>query len=231
MNSNTETASSAWVAEAGAVFSKDVRLELRCRYALNAMAVFALTTLFVVSFAVGPQALSKGIAAALLWIVLLFSAIASLSRVFLREEEAHTAMALRLSAEPAHVFVGKLFFNIALLAALELLLVPLFLLIMQVRVGNATLLIVVLILGTAGLAAASTIVAAIISRAAAKGALFGGLAFPILLPLLLTAVSGTTRALEGAPLGAARGDLTLLLSFAGVIITASLLLFEHVWEE
>lgn len=231
MNSTSETVSSGWAAEAGAVFLKDVKLELRSRYALNAMAVFAVTTLVVVSFAVGGQALPASVVAALLWIVLLFTAIASLSRVFLREEEAHTALALRLAAEPAHVYMGKLLFNVALLGGMTLVLVPLFLGVMQARVGNPGLLALVLLLGSIGLAAASTIVAAIISRAAAKGALFGGLAFPILLPLLMAAVSGTTRALEGAPLGAAGAELRLLLSFGVVMVTASLLLFEHVWNE
>lgn len=223
--------SSGWAGEAGAVFLKDMRSELRSRYALNAMAIFAVTTLVVVSFALGPQGLPPAALAALLWVVLFFAAIASLSRVFLREEEAHTSAALRLAAEPSHVYLGKLLFNVVLLLALDVFLVPLFLGMMQVRAGNPGLLALVVVLGSVGLAGGTTIVAAVISKAAARGALFGGLAFPVLLPLLLTAVSGTRRALEGAPLGAAWAELRLLVSFAAAMITASLLLFEFVWNE
>ncbi|HOJ21886.1 MAG TPA: heme exporter protein CcmB [Armatimonadota bacterium] len=226
-----ETRSSGWVAEAGAVFLKDLQQELRNRYALNAMALFAITTLVVVGFAVGSQALPASVVAALLWVVLLFTAVASLSRVFLREEETGTALALRLAVEPEHVYLGKLLFNVVLLGAMALVVAPLFLAVMQARVGNPGLLALVLLLGCIGLAAASTIVAAIIARAAARGALFGGLAFPLLLPVLIAATGGTTRALEGAPLGAAWAELRLLLSFGVVMITASLLLFEHVWNE
>jgi len=228
---SSATASSGWVGEAGAVFWKDLREELRSRYALNAMAIFAVTTLVVVSFSLGPQALPPPAVAALLWVVLFFAAIASLSRVFLREEEAHTAAALRLAAEPVHVYLGKLLFNLVLLLALDVLLVPLFLALMQARPGNLWLLALVLLLGSVGLAGATTIVAALIAKAAARGALFGGLAFPLLLPLLLAAVSGTRRALEGASCAAAGAELRLLVSFAVVMITASILLFEYVWSE
>ncbi|MBI3946365.1 MAG: heme exporter protein CcmB [Armatimonadetes bacterium] len=228
---DTETVSSGWAAEAGAVFLKDLRAELRTRYALNAMAIFAVTTLAVVSFSLGPYALPPKALSALLWVVIFFSAVASLSRVFLHEEEGRTAAALRLAAEPVHVYAGKLLFNVGLLGALDVLLVPLFLGLMAAPVGNPGLLALVVLLGSLGLASACTIVAAIISKTGAKSALFGGLAFPVLLPLLLAAVSGTTRALEGVGLGAAWPELRLLLSFAVVMTTASLLLFELIWNE
>lgn len=236
---NSETASSGWVVETAAVLLKDLKSELRSRYALNAMAIFAVTTLVVVSYSLAGQGLTKGgsgdleakAQSALLWVVIFFSAIASLSRVFLHEEEARTVTALRLAAEPAHVYAGKLLFNLALLLSLDVLLVPLFLVLMQVHVGNPLLLGMVLLLGSIGLAGVSTIVAAIISRAGARSALFGGLAFPVLLPLLLFAVSGTTRALNGDSLAAAHGEVTALVSFAGAMITASVMLFEFVWNE
>ena len=102
---------------------------------------------------------------------------------------------------------------------------------MQVRVGNPLLLATVLLLGSVGLAGACTIVAAIIAKTGARSALFGGLAFPVLLPLLLAAVSGTTRALDGESLGGAWAEIRLLLSFAVVMITAAALLFEWVWND
>lgn len=222
---------SGWVAEALAVLLKDLLSEWRTRYALNAMAIFAVTTLVVVSFSLGPHALPPKALAALLWVVLFFSAIASLSRVFLREEEGRTATALRLAADPMRLYAGKLLFNVALLGALDLFLVPLFLALMQAPVGNLGLLTLVVVLGSLGLAGACTIVAAIISKSRAKSALFGGLAFPVLLPLLLAAVSGTSRALQGEGIGAAGAELRLLVSFAVVMTTVSFLLFEWIWNE
>ena len=124
---SSATASSGWVGEAGAVFWKDLRAELRSRYALNAMAIFAVTTLVVVSFSLGPQALPPPAVAALLWVVLFFAAIASLSRVFLREEEAHTGRAAPGGRAGAR-YLGRLF-NLGCWR--WTLLVPLFLALMQ----------------------------------------------------------------------------------------------------
>ena len=53
--------------------------------------------------------------AALLWIILFFAATSGLARVFVKEEDAHTAKTLRLAARPLAVFAGKLLFNLILL--------------------------------------------------------------------------------------------------------------------
>ena len=45
-----ETAVSRWTSEVSAVFGKDARSEFRTRAALNAILLFALTTLAVVSY-------------------------------------------------------------------------------------------------------------------------------------------------------------------------------------
>ena len=136
--------------------------------------------------------------AAFLWIVLFFSAMSGLGRVFIKEEDAGTVHALRLAARPSVVYVGKLAFNTVLLFLLAVIVVPLFVVLMGLQVvrtwGCSP---AVVVLGTAGLAGAATIIAAIIAKASAKGELFAVLAFPILLPLLITAIGGTRVALDG----------------------------------
>ena len=93
---------STWVAEAAAVFAKDWRCEFRTRYALSTLALFAITTLVVVSVALGPLGTSASdrtsVLPVLLWVILLFAAAAGLPRTFGQEEETHTATALRLAA-------------------------------------------------------------------------------------------------------------------------------------
>jgi len=99
------------LAAAWAVFRKDVRAELRTRYALNALALFAISTVVAISLGVGPLTRSADlplIQAALLWIAILFAAFTGLARAFVQEEEARTAAALRLAAPPPAVYLGKL---------------------------------------------------------------------------------------------------------------------------
>lgn len=214
-----------------AVLDKDIRSEFRTKYALNAILLFAVTTLTVVSFAIGQFGLTPEILAALYWIIIFFSAMSGLSRAFVREEEAGTVHALRLAAQPVVVYGGKLAFNIILMGVLEVVVFPLFVVMMGLRVGNAALFFAVLALGSLGLACLATIIAAIVAKANVKGALFTILSFPPLLPLLITCIRGTRLALEGASLGSAMPEVRLLISYAVVIVTASIMLFDFVWSD
>ncbi|HEY4561473.1 MAG TPA: heme exporter protein CcmB, partial [Thermoanaerobaculia bacterium] len=192
---------STWAAEAMAVFAKEWRVEFRTRYALSSLGLFAFTTLVVVSVSLGPigVSLAQGTAVlpVLLWIILLFSAAAGLPRAFVHEEETQTATALRLAATPSALFCGKLLYGLTLTLALEVLITPLYVAMTSLTVKSPGLLAGVLAAGGFGLAAGSTLVAAIIAQARSKGTLFAVLAFPVLLPLLLIAVELTRGAVAG----------------------------------
>jgi heme exporter protein B len=216
---------------AGAVFDKDLRCEFRTKYALNAILLFAVTTLTVVSFAVGPLALAPEMQAALYWIIVFFSAMSGLARVFVREEEAGTVYALKLAASPIVVYLGKLAFNLVLMGILELVVLPLFIVMMGLRVANYGLFFAIMLVGSAGLASLATIIAAIVAKSNMKGALFTILSFPPLLPLLITCIRGTRLALEGAQTAALSPELRVLLSYTVVVVAASLMLFEYVWND
>lgn len=214
-----------------AVLQKDLRVEFRTRYAYNTLMMFAVTVLVTVSFSVGGMILESEIAAALLWVILFFSAMAGLSRTFVQEEESGTVVALKLAADPEPVYLGKLLFNIVVLFSIAAVVVPLFLIILNLSVAMPLSFVLVVLLGCLGLAGASTILAAIVAKAAAKGALLTVLAFPVLLPLLIGAISATRSTLAGVPLEVLRPDLGLLLFYNGMMVTASLLLFDYVWNE
>jgi len=222
---------SNWWAETAAVFAKDWRTEFRTRYALNTLALFAVTTLVTVSFGIGPVGVSADLAGnvlpVVLWIILLFAATAGLPRLFVHEEETHTATALRLSATPSALFTGKLVYGVTLIFALELLVVPLFAVLMQLPVDKPGLLVLVLVAGGYGLAAASTLISAIISQARGQSTLFAVLAFPVLLPLFILLIDLTRTAVLTAPLG---GPVVPLLLYDLVVTVAGWMLFPAVWN-
>jgi heme exporter protein B len=223
-----------WLDCVWTVFRKDLQVELRTRYALGAVLLFAVTTLIAVSAALSSATVKSEVKAALLWIILLFAALSGLARVFVREEEAGTAPLLRLYAPATAVYAGKWLFNIALVFSVELVSVPLFLIVLPLAVVNYGLLIGVLVLGGIGLSGAATFVAALIAQASSgKSALFFVVAFPILLPLLLMAVQGTIGAFDGIAHDQlrARSALGLLAAYGIVTTTASFLLFEYVWQD
>ena len=223
--------SADWLAEATAVFAKEWRCELRTRYALNTLALFAVTTLVVVSAGLGPLGTSAAegtpVLPVLLWLILLFAAAAGLPRGFVQEEETHTATALRLAATPSALFCGKLLYGASLMLALEALVAPLFLAMVQLEVADPALFAATLLAGGYGLAAASTLIAAMIAQARGRSALFAVLAFPVTLPLLLLVVELTRNAVAGEPAG---GALTQLLLYDATVTVASLMLFPVVWN-
>ena len=225
---------SHWLVCAVAVFRKDAQVEWRTRYALGAVILFAVTTLVAVSAALNAATIKSDVKAGLLWIVLLFAALSGLSRVFVREEEAGTAALLRLHTPPTAVYAGKWLVNLALVFAVELVSVPLFLIVLLPPQVNFGLLFGVLLLGGLGLVGASTFVAALVAQASSgKSSLFFVVAFPILMPLLLIAVQATIGAFD--PIAAyqsrAEKDLGLLAAYSIVVTTASFLLFEYIWHD
>jgi heme exporter protein B len=226
-----EIKSSSWAFRSGWLLAKDLKSEFRTRYALNAILMFALTTLAVVSFSFGASSMSPRMAASLFWLVIFFSSMSGLAQVFVKEEESRTVSTLRMVATPGVVLCGKFLYNLALLLILEIVVVPLFVILMSVPIPSLWPFLLVLLAGSLGLASATTIIAAIISRARVKGALFAVLSFPILLPLLIAAIDGTYLSLRGEGFPACWSDLRLLVSYVVVMFTASLLLFDFVWSE
>lgn len=219
------------LSKAFAVFAKDIRLELRTRYALNAIFMFGVTTLVVVSFSLGQSGLPPKLLAALFWIVMFFAAMSGLAHVFVREEEAGTALVLKLRAEPDAIYWGKLLFNFTLLAIMTAIITPLFFIFTDAPTGNIGAFVLVLILGVIGLCGATTIIAAIIAKVAVKGALFAVLSFPILVVLLFLLVGASTKVFDGNSVSAILTELQGLLAYCVIMITASVMLFKFVWLE
>jgi heme exporter protein B len=211
-----------------AVLRKECRSEWRTRYGWNSGLLFALATLISVSFAVGRLGDRPDLLSALLWIVLLFAALASLAHAFVREVEGDTLLLLRLVASPLAIWAGKLLFNLLFLALLEVIAVPLFFVLMNAPSPDWAPFLGVLALGSLALAASATLIGALIAQTRGRGALFAGVSLPLLLPVLAAAVSGTRASAQG---GDATMELRLLAAFAAAMIAAGVLLADHLWEE
>jgi len=226
---------STWAGEALAVLRKEVTSELRSRVALNAVGLFALTTLVAVAYQIGPYQIQEQdrphLLSALLWIILFFAALAGLSRVFVKEEDSHTAKTLRLAARPGAVYAGKFCFNLLVLVALEVCVVPLYCALMGYTVRGVVGLIAVLFFGAVALAASTTLVAAIIARASGSGTLFAVLTVPLALPLLVILIQGTKAAAADPALAAVMPALQGIISLAGVSLIAATFLFPVVWND
>jgi heme exporter protein B len=148
------------------------------------------------------------------------------------EEERGTSLLLKLSSRPIEVFFGKLLFTMFLSMALSLLGAGLFLFfIPSLVIGNMLLYWIMVIILSICMASAITSIAAIISKANGKGALFPVLSFPILLPPALLGIEALSMAIHGAAIAEAGSTIIVLLSYAGIMISVSSLLFEFIWND
>ncbi|MDX1700047.1 MAG: heme exporter protein CcmB [Melioribacteraceae bacterium] len=215
-----------------AVFQKDWQSELRTRYAINALAMFILVTISVILFSIGQENISEHLTGGLFWVVIFFSAMSGLSRAFVSEEERGTTLVLQLIAAPSTIFFGKLLFNLVLVFIMNIAIVILYYLLFEsFIILNLWLFLLSLILGSAGIAISSTIIAAIISKANTKGTLYPVLSFPILLPLILTLMELTKFAMDGELISNSLVELAVLVCYDVIMLTAGYMLFDFIWKD
>jgi len=215
-----------------AVAAKDAAQELRRRIALTSVFFFAATALTLVSYAVGPTGVPPdaraAVLAALLWIILFFSAATGLPRAFVREEETGTALALRKTVSAPVLLAGKALFNYCLFLAIAAVVVPGFAILLDWTMASPGALVLVLLLAGLGLAVVSTFLSALVARASQRSVLFIVISFPLLVPLLLSAIQATLEASRGA-LGAT--VLQVLVAYDGASACAAYLLIGAAWDE
>jgi len=215
-----------------ALFKKDYHSELRTRYAVNSLAMFIIVALSVILFSIGNEKVPQNLTGGLLWVVIFFSAMSGLSRAFVAEEERGTSLILHLIAAPTTIFNGKLLFNLILVFLMNTIITILYsALFEEFIIRNFLLFFLTFILSNIGLAIASTIIAAIISKAGAKGTLYPVLSFPILLPLILISVMLTSYSMVGTSFADAVIELAVLVSYDVIILTVSYMLFDFIWKD
>ena len=214
-----------------AVFIKDFRLEWRSRFGVSTVLAFIASTLLVVLFSLRADLLSVSVQSGLVWIIILFASLTTLSRVFVSESERGTMDLLRLNASATSVFIGKLIYNFLFTLLITGITLFLFAVMVNMTVFRPLLLLAVVALGSSGLAGATTMLGALVSQAVRKGAVFPVLALPLLIPLMLLLVRVTTAVFVAEDTVSYGNDLAALIGFTGVTISASVLLFDNLWED
>lgn len=214
-----------------AILAKDLQTELRSRYAINTVLAFVGASLLLILFALNADQLPPTPKSALVWIVILFAALSSLSRSFVMETDRRTFDLLRLHSTAGEVFVGKLCYNYLFTLSVNLATFLIYIFLLGMPVANGLAFVLVILLGTAGLSGVSTMLAAIVSQADRKGAIFSVLSMPLLFPLILILVQTTKAALIEGLTENYLNDFWALFGYAGVTITAGILLYDYIWEE
>ena len=217
------------------VTRKDLLIETRTREIVLTTMFFALACVMVFAFGFVREGRPvQDAAAGILWIAIAFSGTLALGRAFERERQGETLRALLLAPidRPA-LYLGKLLGILILLAAVELLVVPMVALMFQAPLFDYPLLMLGLIAaGTLGFAAVGTLFAAMLVRARSRDVMLPVLLYPLTVPVIIAGVRGTAALLQPeADQPMARMWLAMLLFFDVVFVTISLWTFEPVMTD
>ncbi len=212
---------------------KDLTIEGRSKETFNALLFFSLLVMFIFQFALGAD--RERLAAALpglLWLGFVLSGLLGLGRSFVGERENDCWDGLRLApGDKSAIYLGKLAGNLLLMLLVEAILLGLFAIFFNVDLGRGLAgLVVVIGLGTVGLGAIGTLFAAMTSNVRARELLFPVLLLPVLVPVLLAAVTATEAVLAGEPLGSVANWLKLLIAADAIYVATGLLTFDFVLE-
>ena len=217
------------------VTRKDLLIETRTREIVLTTMFFALACVMVFAFGFVREGRPvQDAAAGILWIAIAFSGTLALGRAFERERQGETLRALLISPidRPA-LYLGKLLGILILLAAVELLVVPMVALMFQAPLFDYPLLMLgLLAAGTVGFAAVGTLFAAMLVRARSRDVMLPVLLYPLTVPVIIAGVRGTAALLQPeADQPMARMWLSMLVFFDVVFVTISLWTFEPVMTD
>lgn len=216
-----------------AIVWKDLTAERRSRAGFNAVAFLGVLILLLFGFALGPDADAlRQAAAGALWLAILFAGVLAFNRSYQLELDGAALEPLLLYPAPRWtIFAGKFVANLLFVVLLELVVVPVAIVLFQVKSAAGWLPAGgVLFLGSIGFVALGTFYASMASRSRAREVLLPLLLFPMLIPVLLASAEATSALLAGDPMRDAGAWISLLAAFDVIFVVASFVAFDHVIE-
>jgi heme exporter protein B len=216
-----------------AILRKDLKLELRSGESTITLVFLSLLILIVLTFALNAPADDPAIAAAALWVAMIFAGTIGATRTLVGEWQNGCIRGLLLSpVDRATIYCAKLVASFLFMATAEIaaavLVVLFFNLNFDLRLVH---LAPVLAMGTLGFAALATLMATIPVQMRAGDLLLPVLAVPLFVPALIAGVKASNTALAGLPFAAFTQWLKVLGVCDILFLSVGYLLFEHVIAE
>ena len=185
------------------IAAKDLHSELRTKEAWNASIAFSVVILLLFAFAFDPSSDQvREFGSGLLWMTYAFAGALVLNRSFARELQndcLDTLIASPISS--AALFIGKVLANFSMLFAVELFSLPVFGLFYNTWPPHFAPLLLVMVLGTWALTIIGTLFSALTVNLRLRELMLPTLVYPMMIPVLIAAMTITTNVLAGNPMG------------------------------
>jgi heme exporter protein B len=216
-----------------AIVGKDITTELRTKEMISTMFVFSLLVIFIFNFAFDLRAeIIQALAPGVLWVAIAFAGMLGLSRSFILERDRGVLDGLLLApVDRSAIYFGKMIGNVIFISLVEIIILPFFILLFNQPLTVLPPLAGIVVLGTIGFAGVGTLFSAMAVHTRAREVLLPIMLFPVIVPVLLSAVRLTAATLDNLPFNEVNHWLALLVAFDIIFVAVSFILFEFVVEE
>jgi len=216
------------------LIKKELLIELRSKQILVSMAAFGLSVvlIFAFSFSVS-QKILETFAPGLFWVLILFTSVLGLHRLFDYEKEFDAfSLVIGAPVDRGTIYISKWISGWIYLVVAEIIIIPLFVLFLQLRWTQPILPGVgILFLGNSGIMAIGALISGLAMRARMSEVLLPVLLFPLVTPVLIAVTKATTAYLNAQPFVLWQFWVLILASFTVIFGLLGYLLFDHVTEE
>jgi heme exporter protein B len=210
-----------YVSDVATLARKDLRLELRARETLPAMALFVLAALVVFHFVL-PSGSSHLAARGLLWAAIVFTALLGLVRAFASERDQGLLDGLVLApCDRSAIWLAKTLATLVFLGAVEVVALPAFAVFFS---GLGWAAVGGVVLADVGICAVGTLLAAMAASSRTRELLLPLLFLPLAIPIVIGGVGASVDDDPGR-------FLAFLILYDGIFAMISWASFEYVVTE
>ena len=215
-----------------AITWKDTVSEMRTKEIIFSVLVFTLLVIVIFNFAfTADQENMLLVAPGILWATFAFAGVLSLQRSFVQEKDQgclEGLMVCPVSREA--IYFGKLLTSLLFMLVIEAIALPVFSVLFNISLLSFPV-ILVTILTTIGFVAIGTLFSALAVNTKAREMVLPILFFPMVIPLVISAVKATGLMLAGEPMSSMVSWLSIIIAFDAVYTVTSYWVFNFVLEE
>jgi heme exporter protein B len=223
---------SSFLKAVGAVVWKDLRAEFRSRELFSAMLVFSLLIILIFNFALELDVKTRqSVTAGVLWATFAFAGTLGLNRSMAIEKDRGCLDGLLLApVDRSAIYFGKVLSNLVFMLTVEAIVLPVYSALYSVNLFRPGLLLVIL-LGSIGYVGVGTLLSTMAVQTRTRDVLLPILLFPIVIPVVLSAVKASNGFLTGAEWSEILLPLNLLVAYDIIFIAVAFMVFDSVVEE
>ena len=215
-----------------AIVRKDLRVEWRSKELISSMLVFSLLVIFIFNFAMELETnLRASLSSGVLWVTLVFAGTLGLNRSMAAEKDRGCLDGLLLApVDRSAIYLGKALANWIFMLLVAAIVLPIFSILYSTNLFHAGI-ILVIVLGSAGYVAVGTLLSAMTAQTRTRDMLLPILLFPLVVPILISAVKATSGYLQEIPMNEISPWLNLLIVCDVIFTAIAFMVFDSVIEE